>query len=198
VVQGSGLRWPTHVNRYEIARPGYNMGVAASWNHIIKANMNAPWWLIGSNDVKLEHGILQQLVDSITEEPGVWRIEMGNEAKWGNHFGVFALNAAAIEKVGWFDENFYPIFWEDTEWIWRAQELNVPLHLIKSPKTHHDGNESWKGNPPLIESNKVSWDGNVKYHDAKKASGKYEWNPPSLSRLRRQQWPVEYKDSGKV
>jgi len=207
VIPGNIKRWPTHVNRYHVANPGYNMGVAASWNHIIKANMNAPWWLIVNNDVKFEPGILQRLVEEVTDEPAVWRIEMGNESTWGSHFGAFAINAGAVERVGWFDENIYPVYWEDTDFVARANALELPLHLLKSPRTFHEGNASWKRKPELGKANDNSWKGNVAYFTSRWGSeddgwktpeDPSTWQPPRLSRFRHQQWPVDYKDSGKV
>lgn len=203
IVKGTKLRWPHDVQSYHIADPGYNMGVAASWNHIIKANMNEPYWIIGCNDVKLSPGSLRALRENIEGRtgPALSRMQMNNE-DWGNHFGVFAINAAAVEKVGWFDENLHPIYFEDTDWMRRAERLGVEMPLVAS-KTHHDGNGSWKGDQTLATQNKESWDGNVQYFDNKWASqpednnaGLSTWFPPRLSRLRSQAWQIERTDSG--
>lgn len=207
VIKGANLRWPTDVGSIHVTDPGYNMGVAGSWNHTIRANMNDPWWVLANNDMRLEAGALRALSDSMSgfnhdTEPVISRIQVGNES-WGNHFGVFAVNAAAINQVGWFDENLYPIYFEDTDWMRRAERLDIRRILVPS-KSHHDGNESWKGNPVLQAHNKRSWDGNVEYFDGKwkmidvHAHPPNEWYPPTLQRLREQAWPVERKDSGPV
>ena len=204
VIKGANLRWPTDVGSIHVTDPGYNMGVAGSWNHTIRANMNDPWWVLANNDMKLSPGSLRALSDSMSdidhnETPVISRIQVGNE-DWGNHFGVFAVNAAAIETVGWFDENLYPIYFEDTDWMRRAEKLDIRRILVPSG-SFHDGNASWKDSRVLREHNKKSWDGNVKYFDSKWDNEGFtyrEWLPPQLSRLRNQQWPVERKDSGPI
>lgn len=197
VLKGTKLRWPTDVGSIHISDPGWNQGVAASWNHVIKANMRESWWMIGCNDMYFEKGSLHRMaefMDGLDNEsdPALARLQVGNEP-WGHHFGLFCPNAAAIEEVGWFDENMHPIFYEDTAWIRKANALGVEMPLISS-YSHHDGNQSWKGNAVLSESNKRSWQGNSLYFDSQEAV--YEWTPPPLYRLRDQAWPIDRKDSG--
>lgn len=195
-----------HVGSTHIADLGYNAGVAASWNLIIKANMNASYWVIGCNDMTIERGILAEVERQMEEvgdsEPHLLRVRIGNE-DWGNHFGLFAMNPSLIDEVGWFDENLHPVYWEDTDYLARVQRSgNVRLTLIGT-RSHHDGNASWKDNPSLAASNKVSWGMNVKYFDGKwgvqdgkqnytlpfnRAGTIKDWNQPSLYRLRQAQW----------
>jgi len=212
VVVPDAVKWPWDTNRIHVADLGYNAGVAASWNMIIRANIEADWWMIACNDVLLEPGSLARVVESMaTDKPTLSRLVMGNEASWGNHFGVFALNAQFIEKVGWFDENFIPIFWEDTDYIMRIEaqksagyDLNLPV--IPS-STHHEGNQSWKTgqslDPVLAPQNSVSWDGNVAYFTRKKEAidmdeaSVVHWRQPSIERIRAQDWRIPWRDNVK-
>lgn len=207
-IRPDGLSFPTHVNRIHVADYGYNTGVAGGWNHIIRANAHADWWCIANNDVIIEPGALARLVAAMdTAEPTLARIVMGNEATWGNHFGVFGINAAFIDTVGWFDENLIPIYWEDTDMVMRIEALKargVHLNLpVLASSTHHDGNRSWSDQPMLAAQNKVSWDGNVTYFTAKKeAIDKGEadvvtWRQPTIERIRAQDWQIPRKDNVK-
>jgi hypothetical protein len=204
------IRWPWDVHRIHVADYGYNTGVAGGWNHIIRANSGAPWWCIANNDVVLEPGALARLFDAMeSDSPTLARITMGNERSWGNHFGAFGLNASFVDTVGWFDENIIPIYWEDTDYINRIEVLRrqgvvLNLPIIESPGTHHDGNQSWKtgqSDDALAPQNKVSWDGNVKYYDAKKAAidkgeaSVVHWPQPSIERIRALDWQIPRRDN---
>ncbi len=194
----SQINWPTHVNGIHVTDPGFNMGVAASWNLIIRANIDQPWWLFVNNDLTLESGALHRLVDDMeahSDIPYLSMIEMGNES-WGNHFGAHAINAAAVDKVGWFDENFHPIYFEDTDWKRRAERLGLAMNVVRST-THHDGNRSWADVPHLAEQNKNSWKYNVEYFDSKWSNPSdpvypeddmRTWPQPSVERLRATAW----------
>jgi hypothetical protein len=207
-VRPDGIRFPTHVGTIHLADYGYNTGVAGGWNHIIRANIHARWWCIANNDVILEAGALARLVDAMeSDSPTLARIVMGNEANWGNHFGVFGVNAALIDTVGWFDENMIPIYWEDTDYIMRIEALKakgVELNLPVIPSsTHHDGNRSWNDQPDLAAQNKVSWDGNVSYFTDKKQGIDNDelpvvtWPQPTVGRIRAQDWYIPRKDNVK-
>ncbi len=203
-------------NNVHISNPGYNMGVGPAWNAIIKANIQAPWWLITSNDLTFSPGCLERLYDDMENNTGphLSRIVIGNE-DWGNHFGAFALNAAAIDLIGWFDENIQPIYYEDTEYIDRieaAKGLGFTVSDVVS-KTHHDGNASWKDSASLKVANSRTWDLNRDYRDEKRGTGEYHvpfggdsryqseglrYQPQTtVSRLREQDWHVKRKDNVK-
>lgn len=109
--------------------PGFNLGVAASWNFVIRARPSAPWWLIVNADIEFGGGDLDRLADAM-DKPGP-RVACLYE------FGAFGINADAVDTVGWFDENFHPIYFEDNDYRWRCQLAGVPvLNLIS--RTRHD------------------------------------------------------------
>lgn len=211
-------------NNIHIADPGFNMGVAGSWNFIMRANINAPWWLIGCNDMSISPGSVARLVEDMeahTGKPHMSKIVMGNEASWGNHFGLFALNPEAIDMVGWFDENIYPIYFEDNDYMERtkrAEKHGFTTTLVPSD-TRHEGNASWKGDSNNSIGNQRTWGINGPYYDSKWSSADYEYEypfdigeeaglvrdmdglryfpQPTVERIRRQDWHVSRKDNVK-
>lgn len=201
------IRFPWDTKSIHVADYGYNTGVAGGWNHIIRANIHAPWWCINNNDMALQAGALARLADAMgSDKPTLARIVIGNERSWGNHFGTFGINAAFVDTVGWFDENLHPIYWEDTDYIMRIETLlsrGVELNLPKiDSESTHAGNQSWKGNEPLAAQNKVSWDGNVEYFTQKKEAidrgeaSVIHWPQPTIERLRRLDWEIPRRDNG--
>jgi len=199
-------------NAVHICDPGYNMGVGPAWNLIVQANIDAPWWLITSNDLVFSPGALGRLVKDMEINlgtPHLSRIVIGNQS-WGNHFGAFAFTPEAIDLIGWFDPNIYPIHYEDTDWIARierAKPLGFTVSDIVST-THHDDSASWKDVPANARAKLRTWDLNRDYYDAKwgmlDKAGPYDmpfmhgrdlgYNPrTTVARLRSQDWHVERK-----
>jgi UDP-glucose 4-epimerase len=88
----------------EVVDVGHNLGVAASWNLAIKITPSAPWWLLANVDQEYAPDDLERLArDMADPEPRIACLY---------RFGAFGINAAAVERAGWFDENFVPIYCE--------------------------------------------------------------------------------------
>ena len=113
--------------------PGHNLGVAASWNFIIRARPAAPWWLIVNADIEFGPGDLERLAEAMG-----WS---GPRIACLYEFGAFAVNAEAIDTVGWFDENFHPIYYEDNDYRRRCQLAGVPVVKLIS-RTRHDNSST--------------------------------------------------------
>jgi len=117
------------VTNAEVVRPGRNIGVAASWNHVFAMAPEAPWWMIVGFDITFAPGDLTRLVeymDAVTE-PTV--------ALLGT-FSVFGINRAAIETAGTFDENFHPAYFEDNDYDYRCRLTGVTLTGLPSGLQH--------------------------------------------------------------
>lgn len=112
---------------YELVRPGRNLGVAASWNRIL--SWEAPWWAIVNFDLTFAPGDLAKLdafMDGRTEP---------TLALLGT-FSAFAVNEAAIQAAGTFDENFHPAYFEDNDFYYRCRLAGVGLHKLDSGLLH--------------------------------------------------------------
>jgi hypothetical protein len=98
----------------EVADQARNLGIAASWNLILKTGMARGFELImiGSNDVLLSPGSLARVQSYPKQEREViWHIHAWN---------FFAIHRRAVAHVGWFDENFYPAYKEDQDYMYRC------------------------------------------------------------------------------
>jgi GT2 family glycosyltransferase len=113
--------------------PGFNLGVAASWNFIIRARPAAPWWLIVNADIEFGAGDLEHLCKAM-EDPAP-------KVACLFEFGAFGINQAAVDTVGWFDENFHPIYFEDNDYRRRCKLAGVPVKQLLS-HTRHDNSST--------------------------------------------------------
>ena len=112
-----------------IYTPPENLGVAGSWNWIMR-NCDARWWLHVGNDIQFTAGDLSKICDYVESHPE----EVVNPANWGH--SLFAVKPHCLEVAGDFDSNFFPAYLEDSDHMWRihlagAKWSDVPdVHAI--------------------------------------------------------------------
>ena len=131
ILNGNADETRSHLKGHQVTfiDPGFNLGVAASWNFVVRARPAAPWWLIVNADIQFGAGDLERLADAM-DRPGP-RVACLYE------FGAFAINAETVDTVGWFDENFHPIYFEDNDYRRRCHLAGVPVVNLIS-RTRHD------------------------------------------------------------
>ena len=107
--------------------PGYNMGVSASWNHGIKMRPTLPWWAIAGFDIEFAPGDLDRLAEHMEAEGGL--------ALLGG-FNAFGLDRDTVKRVGLFDENFVPGYYEDNDYDYRARLAEVNYTALPAGLRH--------------------------------------------------------------
>lgn len=149
--------------------PGYNMGVAASWNRIIH-DFPAPFHFICSNDIQFKRGDLQIMMESFPTFPEP-KILLGN-----HHFGYFMVSNQVMETVGSFDENFHPAYLEDVDWCRRLELLGYKMSGTGGLNAIHGEAPHW--NSTTINSSKdyksknaITHEMNRKYYARKWGGG---------------------------
>jgi len=102
--------------KFDLYSPRYNLGVAASWNRIVMHGMSLGYdrITISSNDTRLLPGTLAYMEEQVPCGPDdvLWML---------GGFNAFRLHTSFIHKVGWFDENFYPAYFEDNDFVRRCE-----------------------------------------------------------------------------
>jgi GT2 family glycosyltransferase len=136
--------------------PGCNLGVAASWNHVMRARPAAPWWFIVNADITFGRGDLERVCESM-EDPDPRLVCL-------YEFGAFAINQAAVDTVGWFDENFHPIYFEDNDYRRRCHLAGVPIWNPISRTRHLNSATIASG---YEDRNAVTFPRNADYYAAK-------------------------------
>lgn len=158
-----------------------NFGVAASWNLGIKSFRHDPVWFFTSNDVVFNPGDLQTLHETATE--GVLTLSKGFP-----YFHTFGLGSDVVRNIGLFDENIYPAFEEDIEFLGRIKRAGITLTYAPIEPTH--------ANSSTIHSDVKFRDANISTHPQnrqyreRKEAGLIPLAEPKwmLDRWRRQDW----------
>ena len=142
-----------------IVRPGHNLGVAASWNLGMKMTPDAPWWFFSGFDMEYTPGDLQKLVDEMNSSPKPRTVHL-------NGYSSFALNREGVERVGYFDENFHPAYFEDNDYAYRCFLDGMEMvHLINGAK--HEGSATIYGDQSYRDQNHQTFEANKAYYLAK-------------------------------
>jgi GT2 family glycosyltransferase len=152
-----------------------NIGVAASWNilcDIIYAKHE--WALIVNDDVYLGYGA--DTINQVIDDNNTFGLIQSHL-----NFSVILLNKIFYLFVGRFDEEFYPAYYEDSDYLYRMKLLGlfqgvdaklnpkdarVSQTYEKSPEFVNDAMkysrlryiEKW-GNIPLLETYKIPYNG---------------------------------------
>lgn len=129
-----------------------NLGVPGSWNLGIKLFPHDPVWTFASNDMWFRPGDLERLS---TAHSGSLTL-----SQYQPHFHTFAVGEAVINRVGLFDERFYPAYCEDNDFQRRVQFAGFPIaRLDVAPG--HDNSSTLAADSRLQERNQDTFRRNV-------------------------------------
>ena len=101
-----------------------NIGVSGAWNLIIKSYINSPYWIIVNHDVSFTPGILEEMWSKAqNKETG---IVFGKRGDFGlGAFDLFLIKDWVVQRLGLFDENFYPAYCEDADYIMKLWHTDI-------------------------------------------------------------------------
>lgn len=162
-----------------------NLGVAASWNLGIKLFPHSDYWVIGSNDTIWLPNAMKDMHDSSDSDSLV----MSNEA-----WNTFSIGTNIVKEIGLFDENYYPAYCEDTDYMERMRLHNIN-NKIKwtSIQTKCMGSSmTMNSNDEFLKRNEYTGPSNWQYYLNKIYSSDshydcYKWD---LQRRINQDWGV--------
>lgn len=129
---------------------GVNHGLARSWNDglFVSQRAGAEVCLIANDDAFCADGDVVRLADAALKRPDAALVTgRGTEARTGEtrkdmRWSLCAVPDAGLRQVGALDENFTPIYFEDTDWERRARLLGLPFVCLDSTDITHAGSQS--------------------------------------------------------
>lgn len=118
----------TFINKIVVCHMPSNIGVSGAWNLIIKSYVMAPYWIIVNHDVAFTPGLLQEMVTAAEDsEVGMVHPNAG-DFNIGS-YDLFLIKDWVIRDYGLFDENLYPAYCEDSDYIMRL--VHRPIKAVK-------------------------------------------------------------------
>jgi GT2 family glycosyltransferase len=123
----------------EYIRPILGLGNHGGINAGISQTPQAPWWLWINDDIQFGPGDLSEIVDMVesSDEPCVVTGDRKDTRYLMFCYG--AINRAAFDKIGLVDEwTFYPIYYGDNDYLYRARLAGVEWIEFNGSISHGD------------------------------------------------------------
>lgn len=180
-----------------------NLGVAGAWNLIIKSFMMSPYWVIANDDVAFKPGLLKEISEAMESDSELGMIHP-NKGDFGiGAWDLFVIRDIIIQHFGLFDENTYPAYCEDADYIMRMRfrpirkivgTENGYLHGHADCSDYYDenaGSQTKKSSPEMNEKlNKVNIT-NFEYLTSKWGEG-WRMVDPTIHPFNNEALPISY------
>ncbi len=107
-----------------------NLGTSASWNKALKRG--AKWTLILSCSSRFD----ERGLNGYLREAECFSNDIMLSSVRNGH--AFVIGQEAVKRLGYFDENLWPAYCEDTDWHWRMH-LHPILGKCAWPSIYYEG-----------------------------------------------------------
>ncbi len=135
-----------------------NRGLSKSWNDglLISRAVGYDATIIFGDDCVFSRGDIELIAETAAANPQTHMVVCGGynkaaKATVANHgYSCFAITPAAIEKIGAFDQNFWPAYYEDNDYDRRAKLLGFTRVEVPQTGIIHEGSGSlFRAGPDL-------------------------------------------------
>lgn len=164
-------------NLWQIRVP-FGLGLTGAWNLIIKATPYAPYWLLINDDAWFAPGSLEKIAAEVDPEAVNF---LDIVPAWS----AVAFGEGMIDKVGLYDERFYPLYFDDNDLERRIDFHNVPKKFIDA-KVFHENSSTL--NSGFHAANSVSYRNNQYVYNWKEEQQDYTQGEWSLAIRRANRW----------
>lgn len=152
IVDNSGTNFASKYKVGEIVPQSENVGVSRSWNIGVRKVLESDldYLIILSATMRFSAG-MRDFIKHLELNLNVW----GLETQHGWH--CIALSRKTLETIGYFDENFYPGYYEDSDYIRRMEVAGFHNPMSKTnriPKV--DILAGFEGNAHAIRKAKIN------------------------------------------
>jgi GT2 family glycosyltransferase len=157
-----------------VYRPyGVNRGLARSWNEGILWGFEQDFdaVLVVNEDVTLAAGDVDRICQTAATRRDcpivTGRAYHHAESAWSSsEYGCFVVNPIALATLGCFDENFFPIYCEDSDYRRRMKLAGLRPAFCEETRIVHGGSRSL-GEAAVARQNHVTYVRNRHYYQRK-------------------------------
>lgn len=159
-------------------RVPYGLGLVGAWNLIIKATPYAPYWVLVNDDAWFEAGSLEKIASEVDTEAL-------NFLKINTLWSAVVFGEGMVDKVGLYDERFFPLYFDDNDMHRRVVYHDVPIKTIDAV-VHHDNSSTL--NSGYQNVNQKSFAANMRLFDEKQMDEDYSQGGWTLKTRRANRW----------
>jgi len=114
-----------YIENIKVCHLPANLGVAGAWNLIIKSYMMEPYWVIVNDDVAFKNGLLEEIATEMDANPQLGMIHPNKGDFEVGAWDLFVIRDIIVQTFGLFDENTYPAYCEDADYIMRLKHRPI-------------------------------------------------------------------------
>lgn len=126
----------TLIEKVDISFHPTNLGCAGSWNYHFKAYPDADFYIKADDDICFQPNDLLTMVRKIRED----KFDMVFYSM-GTKYAFFGITKNTLKKVGLFDENIHPAYYEDDDYDVRRKHHQIKS-IILDLKTSHNSSST--------------------------------------------------------
>jgi len=142
-----------YIKRIRVCHLPSNIGCSGAWNLTIKSYMLEPYWILSTHDIAFLPGTLEKFVIKASD-PEVGMVHM-QEGDFRGSFECFLIKDWVVQNYGLFDENFYPAYVEDCDYLMRV-DGRIKREYLTDPFWHGEtmsyaqsGSQTWRSDLSL-------------------------------------------------
>lgn len=183
VVDNSGSQsWnpvkPDFVSNLWVIRVPFGLGLVGAWNLIVKSTPYAPYWVLVNDDAWFEAGALQKIATEVDTDAL-------NFVDIVPQWSCVVFGEGMIDKVGLYDERFYPLYFDDNDLERRVRHHGVPIKTIQAKVSHENSSTLNSG---YQTANARSFGANARLFDEKQADQDFTQGEWTLKIRRANRW----------
>lgn len=122
-------------NRVEVITPGKNLGCAGGWNAVLREAKDDDIVCLINDDLEMRRNGIQKLIVNVEESKAPQALVLGGPKPW-HTWSAFAMRKNLVKVAGWFDEGFWPAYYEDNDYAYRLKLLGIPTTWAESVGLH--------------------------------------------------------------
>lgn len=169
---------PDFVVNMWVIRVPFGLGLVGAWNLIVKSTPYAPYWVLVNDDAWFEPNEMKKIPLEVDKEAMNF---LNITPQWS---GV-VLGEGMVDKVGLYDENFYPLYFDDNDYERRIDLAGVAKKNLTVRMGHNNSSTLHSG---FQQKNSVSYSNNQKLHALRGAEGRIEASVWTLKTRRANRW----------
>jgi hypothetical protein len=183
IIDNSGLAsWdpikPDSVERMWVIRVPYGLGLVGAWNLIVKSTPYAPYWVLINDDAWFAPGSLKKIEEGVD-------INALNFVDINTAWSCVVFGEGMVEKVGLYDERFYPLYFDDNDLERRVDQAEVPKNHIPAQVFHENSSTLNSG---FQDANSRSFMANHTLYEIKGREDDFSQGEWSLKVRRANRW----------
>jgi GT2 family glycosyltransferase len=137
-----------------------NRGLSRSWNdglwYAYRDFTEPNVAIIANDDILPEPDAVQILAEAALSNRRRFKIDgimldRRTNTLVPSQYGLTAINPIALNMIGFFDENIFPIYWEDVDYNRRAALAGLEMLTVPEVKMVHGGSKTSVSVPGMVE-----------------------------------------------